>query len=142
MTPSNVVLLTSGVGALDHVALNENRNAVFIWSAAMCFILVAPINVICMRPLYEADIQCDCFIVQISTCGSFYFLVAAESALSFSTEFLVTMYERYVRNPGRDIVFSFLSCTHTLLSFNIKTYLNDLLCHAHNKITCLIERQA
>ena len=39
------------VGALDHVALNENRNAVFIWSAAMCLIFVAPINVILMRPL-------------------------------------------------------------------------------------------
>ena len=52
---SNVVLLTSL--APDHVALNENRNAVFIWSAAMYFILVAPINVIFMRPLYEADIQ-------------------------------------------------------------------------------------
>ena len=25
----------------------------------MCFIFVAPINVIFMRPLYEADIQCD-----------------------------------------------------------------------------------
>ena len=50
------------VGGLDLEALNENRNAVFIWSAAMCFILVAPINVIFMRPLYEADIQCDCII--------------------------------------------------------------------------------
>ena len=28
----------------------------------MCFIFVAPINVIFMRPLYEADIQCDCII--------------------------------------------------------------------------------
>ena len=54
------------VGALDHVALNENRNAVFILSAAMCF-FVAPINVIFMRPLYEADIQCDC---TIKTSGS------------------------------------------------------------------------
>ena len=35
---------------------------VFIWSAAMCFIFVAPINTIFMRPLYEADIQCDCII--------------------------------------------------------------------------------
>ena len=50
------------VGALDHVAFNENRNAVFIWSAAMCFIFVAPINMIFVRPLCEADIQCDCII--------------------------------------------------------------------------------
>ena len=28
----------------------------------MCFIFVAPINVIFMQPLYEADIQCDCII--------------------------------------------------------------------------------
>ena len=28
----------------------------------MCFIFVAPINVIFMRPLYEADIQFDCII--------------------------------------------------------------------------------
>ena len=28
----------------------------------MCFIFVAPVNVIFMRPLYEADIQCDCII--------------------------------------------------------------------------------
>ena len=47
---------------LDHVALNENRNAVFIWSAEMCFIFVALINVIFMRPLYEAVIQCNCII--------------------------------------------------------------------------------
>ena len=61
MTSRNVVLLTS-LAPLDHIALNENRNAVFIWSAAMCFIFVAPINVIFMRPLYEADIQCDWII--------------------------------------------------------------------------------
>ena len=28
----------------------------------MCFIFVAQINVICMRPLYEAVILCDCII--------------------------------------------------------------------------------
>ena len=61
MTSSNVVFVNV-VGALDHVALNENRTAIFIWSAAMCFTFVAPINVIFMRPLYEADIQCDCII--------------------------------------------------------------------------------
>ena len=33
----------------------------------MCFILVAPINVIFMRPLYEADIQCDCIRAEIYT---------------------------------------------------------------------------
>ena len=33
-----------------HVALNENRNAVFIWSIEMCFIFVAQINVLFMRP--------------------------------------------------------------------------------------------
>ena len=42
MTSSNIVNV---IGALDHVVLNENQNAVFIWSAAMCFIFVAPINV-------------------------------------------------------------------------------------------------
>ena len=50
------------VGALDHVAFNENRNTVFIWSAEMGFIFVAQINVIFMRPLYEANILCDCII--------------------------------------------------------------------------------
>ena len=39
------------VGALDHVALNENRNAVFFWSIEMCFIFVAQIKVIFMRLL-------------------------------------------------------------------------------------------
>ena len=53
MTSSNVVFLTSLV---RDDALNENRNVVFIWSAAMCFIFVAPINVIFIRPLYESDI--------------------------------------------------------------------------------------
>ena len=47
---------------LDHIALNENRNAVFIWSAEMCFIFVAQINIIFMGPLYEAVILCDCMI--------------------------------------------------------------------------------
>ena len=28
----------------------------------MCFIFVAPVNFIFMRPLYEADVQCDCII--------------------------------------------------------------------------------
>ena len=50
------------VGALDHIALDENRNAVFIWSIEMCFMFVAQINVIFMRPLYEAVILRDCII--------------------------------------------------------------------------------
>ena len=45
---------------LDHVAFIENRNAVFIWLVEMCFIFVTQINVIFMRPLYEA--LCDCII--------------------------------------------------------------------------------
>ena len=45
---------------LDHVAFIENRNAAFIWSVEMCLIFVAQINVIFMRPLYEA--LCDCII--------------------------------------------------------------------------------
>ena len=49
-------------GALDHVALDENRNAVFIWLVEMCFMFAAQINVIFMRPLYEAVILCDCII--------------------------------------------------------------------------------
>ena len=56
MVPDDVV------GALDHVALDENRNAVFICSVEMCFMFVAQINVIFMRPLYEAVILCDCII--------------------------------------------------------------------------------
>ena len=44
--------------------LDENRNAVFtsIWSVEMCFMFVAQINIIFMRPLYEAVILCDCII--------------------------------------------------------------------------------
>ena len=49
-------------GTLNHVALNEKRNAVFIWSVEMCFILVAQINVIFMWPLYEAAILFNCII--------------------------------------------------------------------------------
>ena len=51
------------IGALDHVAVDENRNAVFIWSVDMCFMFAAQINVIFMRPLYEAVILCDCNII-------------------------------------------------------------------------------
>ena len=50
------------VGALDHVALDENRNVLFIWSVEMCFMFVAQINVIFMRSFYEAVILCDCII--------------------------------------------------------------------------------
>ena len=50
------------IGALDHVALDENRNAVFIRSVEMYFMFIAQINVIFMRPLYEAVILCDCII--------------------------------------------------------------------------------
>ena len=32
------------VGALDHVALNENWNAVFIWSVEICFIYATPLR--------------------------------------------------------------------------------------------------
>ena len=56
MTSRNVLLLTS----LDHVAFNETRNAVFILLNEMCIVFVAEINVILMRPLYEANILCDC----------------------------------------------------------------------------------
>ena len=45
------------------LAFNENRYAVFIWSVEMCFIFVAQINVIFMRPLYEANILCDCILI-------------------------------------------------------------------------------
>ena len=56
------MLFVNVVGALDHIALNENWNAVFIWSAVMCFIFVAPIYIRFMQSLYEAAIQCDCII--------------------------------------------------------------------------------
>ena len=48
--------------ALRRVALNRNRNTVFIWSLDMCFIFFDQINVIFMRPHYEAVIWCDCII--------------------------------------------------------------------------------
>ena len=62
MTSRNVRFLIDVIGALDHVAFSENRNAVFIWSFEMCFIFVSQINVIFMKPLYEANILCDCII--------------------------------------------------------------------------------
>ena len=60
MTSRNVFI--DVIGALDHVAFNENQNAVLFLSVEMCFIFVAQINVIFMRPLYEANILCDCII--------------------------------------------------------------------------------
>ena len=63
MTSWNVLLINlKVVGALYHVALHQNRNAVFIWSVEMCFIFVEQIIVIFMRPLYEAVILSDCII--------------------------------------------------------------------------------
>ena len=57
------------VGALDHVALDENPNAVFIRSVEMCFMFVAQINVIFMRPLYEAVCVCVCDCIISSYMG-------------------------------------------------------------------------
>ena len=48
--------------SISHCALYQNRNAVFIWSVEMCFIFVEQLNVILMRPIYEAVIMCDCII--------------------------------------------------------------------------------
>ena len=64
MTPDNVTLHSSidVIGVLYHIELHQNRNAVFIWSLEMCFIFVEQINIIVMRPLYEAVILCDCII--------------------------------------------------------------------------------
>ena len=45
------------VSVLDHCL-----SFYFIWSVEMCFIFVGQINVIFMRPLYEANILCDCII--------------------------------------------------------------------------------
>ena len=39
----------------------------FIWLVEMCFIFAAQINVIFMRPLYEASILCDC-IINVKKC--------------------------------------------------------------------------
>ena len=50
------------VCALHRVALNQNRNTVFIWPVEMCFIFLDQMNVIFMRRLYEAVIWCDCII--------------------------------------------------------------------------------
>ena len=50
------------VGALDHPVLKENRKVVFIWSAEMCLSFVAQINIIFIRPIYEAVILCNCII--------------------------------------------------------------------------------
>ena len=47
---------------LHRVVLNQNRNAVFIWSVEMCFIFLDQIKVIFTRPLYEAVIWCDYII--------------------------------------------------------------------------------
>ena len=49
-------------GVLYYVALNQNWNAVFIWSVDMCFIFIEQINVIFMQPLYAAVILCHCII--------------------------------------------------------------------------------
>ena len=61
MAPDDVTLRSfiDVVGSLDHVAIDENRNAVFIWSFEMCFMFVAQINVIFMRPLHEAVSVCE-----------------------------------------------------------------------------------
>ena len=42
--------------------LDENRNAVFIWSVQVCFMFVVQINVIFMQPPYEAVILCECIL--------------------------------------------------------------------------------
>ena len=52
MTSRNVLLLTSlACYPVDHVAFNENRNAVFIWSVEMCFIFVTNKRHIYVTPL-------------------------------------------------------------------------------------------
>ena len=53
MTPDDVTLRSfiEIAGALYHVALHQNRNAVFMWSVEMCFILPS-----IMRSFYEAVI--------------------------------------------------------------------------------------
>ena len=66
------------IGVLYHVALYQNRNAVFIRSVEMCFIFVEQINVIFIRPLSEAIISCDCIInvhnfMQLNSVTSIYF---------------------------------------------------------------------
>ena len=49
-------------GALYDVALNQNRNVVFIWSVHKYFNFIKQINVIFMRLHYEAGILCYCII--------------------------------------------------------------------------------
>ena len=61
MTSDNVTL-TDVIGVLYHVALNQNRNAVFIWSVDLWFIFIEQINIIFMRPVYDAVILCHCII--------------------------------------------------------------------------------
>ena len=62
MMSRNVLLLTS----LDHVAFNENRNAVFIWSVEMFFIFCRTNTCHIYATPYEANILCDC-IININT---------------------------------------------------------------------------
>ena len=54
MTSHNVMFIDVN-GALYHVALNQNRNAVFICSVDACFIFAEQINIF-MQPLYKAFI--------------------------------------------------------------------------------------
>ena len=61
MTSHNVTLIDV-IGTLYHFALEQNRNAVFIWSVDVCFIFIEQINVIFRRPLYEAVSLCHCII--------------------------------------------------------------------------------
>ena len=77
MTPDDVMLhsFTDVVGALYRIVLHQNRNAVFIRSADMCFIFVKQINVIIMRLLYEAVILCDCIIKRSMVLMSIYILI-------------------------------------------------------------------
>ena len=57
MTSHNVTFID-----VTGVSLNQNRDAVFIWSVDMCFIFIKQINLIFMQPIYKAVILCDCII--------------------------------------------------------------------------------
>ena len=52
------------IGALDHVALNENRNAVFVCSIEMCFIFIYLFIYFCTnkRHIYATPKQLFCVI--------------------------------------------------------------------------------
>ena len=88
MTSHNVLLLAQL--ALDYVALNESPNAVFIWSAAMCFIFCRAnkphIYVTPLRSKYSVWLHyklLDIIILNKENQHDFFFLFFSKFILNF-----------------------------------------------------------